>query len=384
MEHGSVKLLLLVVFCVSPWQVAATTTANGTGGGGRPRVPAVLVFGDSIVDTGNNNAVLTLTRSNFRPYGKDLNGGEPTGRFSNGRIPPDFLASRLGLKDLVPAYLGTDLTDGDLLTGVSFASAGSGYDPLTSTLVAVLPMQEQLNMFAEYKEKLAGIAGEAAAARIVSESLFLVCAGSDDIANNYYLAPVRPLQFDISSYVDFLANLASDFVKNLFMFSLFVLADVGSGTQQLHRQGARRIAVLGMPPIGCVPSQRRSVAVDAAGGGRECDAAQNRAARLFNAKLEQEIGCLRETLQLQSIGYVDIYGVLDDMIADPGKYGFDVSTRGCCGTGEFEVTLLCNQLTATTCADDRKFVFWDSFHPTERAYSIMVDYLYQRYVDKLL
>jgi phospholipase/lecithinase/hemolysin len=64
--------------------------------------------------------------------------------------------------------------------------------------------------------------------------------------------------------------------------------------------------------------------------------------------------------------------------------GFDVSTRGCCGTGEFEVTLLCNQLTATTCADDRKFVFWDSFHPTERAYSIMVDYLYQRYVDKLL
>ncbi len=114
---------------------------------------------------------------------------------------------------------------------------------------------------------------------------------------------------------------ASSPIQNLFMFSLFVLADVGSGTQQLHRQGARRIAVLGMPPIGCVPSQRRSVAVDAAGGGRECDAAQNRAARLFNAKLEQEIGCLRETLQLQSIGYVDIYGVLDDMIADPGKYG---------------------------------------------------------------
>ncbi len=97
MEHGSVKLLLLVVFCVSPWQVAATTTANGTGGGGRPRVPAVLVFGDSIVDTGNNNAVLTLTRSNFRPYGKDLNGGEPTGRFSNGRIPPDFLGQPIRL-----------------------------------------------------------------------------------------------------------------------------------------------------------------------------------------------------------------------------------------------------------------------------------------------
>jgi hypothetical protein len=46
-----------------------------------------------------------------------------------------YAASRLGLKDLVPAYLGTDLTDDDLLSGVSFASAGTGYDPLTSTLV---------------------------------------------------------------------------------------------------------------------------------------------------------------------------------------------------------------------------------------------------------
>ena len=33
---------------------------------------------------------------------------------------------------------------------------------------AVLPMQEELNMFAEYKEKLAGIVGEEAAAGIVS------------------------------------------------------------------------------------------------------------------------------------------------------------------------------------------------------------------------
>ncbi|KAF0922139.1 hypothetical protein E2562_027760 [Oryza meyeriana var. granulata] len=272
-------------------------------------------------------------------------------------------ASRLGLKELVPAYLGTDLTDDDLLTGVSFASAGTGYDPLTSTLVAVLPMEEELNMFVEYKEKLAGVAGDAAAARIVYESLFLVCAGTDDIANNYYLAPVRSLQYDIAAYVDFLTQIASDFIK------------------QLHRQGARRIAVLGMPPIGCVPSQR---SIAGGGLGRECDAARNRAAQLFNAKLEQEISCLQKTLQCQSIGYVDIYGILEDMITNPSKYGFDVSTRGCCGTGDFEVSLLCNQLTATTCADDRKYVFWDSFHPTERAYSIMVDYLYPRYVEKLL
>jgi hypothetical protein len=97
MEHGkAILLLLLLVLGVSPWQKTGGT-ANGTvaGGTGRPLVPAILVFGDSIVDTGNNNAVLTLTRSDFSPYGKDLNGGVPTGRFSNGRIPPDFLGACL-------------------------------------------------------------------------------------------------------------------------------------------------------------------------------------------------------------------------------------------------------------------------------------------------
>jgi hypothetical protein len=83
-------------------------------------------------------------------------------------------------------------------------------------------MQEELNMFAEYKEKLAGVVGDAAAAGIVAESLFLVCAGSDDIANNYYLAPVRPLQYDISAYVDFLVQQASDFMRVSFAVLLFI------------------------------------------------------------------------------------------------------------------------------------------------------------------
>jgi hypothetical protein len=57
-------------------------------------VPAVLVFGDSIVDTGNNNNNLrTTARCNFPPYGKDFKGGIPTGRFSNGKVPSDLLGT---------------------------------------------------------------------------------------------------------------------------------------------------------------------------------------------------------------------------------------------------------------------------------------------------
>ena len=39
-------------------------------------VPAVFVFGDSVVDTGNNNNRTTsFARSNFPPYGRDFQGG---------------------------------------------------------------------------------------------------------------------------------------------------------------------------------------------------------------------------------------------------------------------------------------------------------------------
>ena len=55
-------------------------------------VPAVFVFGDSIMDTGNNNKNLATTaRCNYPPYGKDFKGGIPTGRFSNGKVPSDFI-----------------------------------------------------------------------------------------------------------------------------------------------------------------------------------------------------------------------------------------------------------------------------------------------------
>jgi hypothetical protein len=54
-------------------------------------IPAVIIFGDSIVDTGNNNNLATIAKCNFPPYGKDFQGQIPTGRFSNGKVPPDLI-----------------------------------------------------------------------------------------------------------------------------------------------------------------------------------------------------------------------------------------------------------------------------------------------------
>lgn len=99
------------------------------------KIPAVIVFGDSSVDAGNNNAILTVLKSNFRPYGRDFEGGRPTGRFCNGRIPPDFISEAFGLKPAIPAYLDSMYDISDFASGVCFASAGTGYDNATSNVL---------------------------------------------------------------------------------------------------------------------------------------------------------------------------------------------------------------------------------------------------------
>lgn len=53
---------------------------------------AFFVFGDSLVDNGNNNYLVTTARANSPPYGIDYPTHRPTGRFSNGLNLPDIIS----------------------------------------------------------------------------------------------------------------------------------------------------------------------------------------------------------------------------------------------------------------------------------------------------
>ncbi|MQM15038.1 hypothetical protein Taro_047975 [Colocasia esculenta] len=63
----------------------------------RTAIRAMLVFGDSSVDSGNNNNLRTTFKANFLPYGRDFFRGHPSGRFSNGRLPTDFIGTLFSL-----------------------------------------------------------------------------------------------------------------------------------------------------------------------------------------------------------------------------------------------------------------------------------------------
>ncbi|GMN25832.1 hypothetical protein TIFTF001_001084 [Ficus carica] len=86
---------------------------------------AFFVFGDSLVDNGNNNFLATTARADNYPYGIDYPTHRPTGRFSNGLNIPDLISEAIGSESTLP-YLSPLLRGERLLVGANFASAGIG------------------------------------------------------------------------------------------------------------------------------------------------------------------------------------------------------------------------------------------------------------------
>ncbi|TYG75165.1 hypothetical protein ES288_D03G008100v1 [Gossypium darwinii] len=210
-------------------------------------------------------------------------------------------AEEFGVKESVPAYLDPKTQLQDLLTGVSFASGAAGYDPLTAKTANVIAMSGQLELFKECIKKIKGAVGEERAATIISKAIYIVCTGSNDISNTYFSTPFRRPHYDINGYAEFNARYANQFL------------------QDLYGLGARRIGLYGLPPIGCVPSQRTI------GGGknRDCYEAGNQLVIAYNTKLSGVIDSLKAvyTLPNTKLIFFDIFYPLLSIIQNPAKYG---------------------------------------------------------------
>lgn len=73
--------------------------------------PALFMFGDSLVDVGNNNHLkLSLAKADFPHNGVDFPGKKPTGRFSNGKNAADFLGNITKHQTLILKILNSTLS----------------------------------------------------------------------------------------------------------------------------------------------------------------------------------------------------------------------------------------------------------------------------------
>lgn len=82
----------------------------------------------------------------------------------------------------------------------------------------------------------------------------------------------------------------------------------------MHRVGGSRFAVMGMPPIGCLPL------VKTMKGVTTCVDSLNRVATTFNSKLKAQLSALKTTLGIRA-AYGDIYDVFSSAIKTPTKFG---------------------------------------------------------------
>ncbi|RXH82522.1 hypothetical protein DVH24_036863 [Malus domestica] len=169
---------------------------------------AFFVFGDSLVDNGNNNYLATTARADSPPYGIDYPTGRPTGRFSNGMNIPDFISQQLGAEPTLP-YLSPELTGQKLLVGANFASAGIGILNDTGIqFINIIRMTRQFDYFQQYQQRLSSLIGPQRTKQLVNQALVLLTVGGNDFVNNYYLVPfsARSRQFALPDYVKYLIS----------------------------------------------------------------------------------------------------------------------------------------------------------------------------------
>ncbi|XP_021833180.1 GDSL esterase/lipase 1-like [Prunus avium] len=142
---------------------------------------AMFIFGDSVFDVGNNNYMNSTTsfQAIFFPYGETFF-SYPTGRFSDGRLIPDFIAEYAKLP-YSPPFLQPGLNN--YTYGVNFASAGAG--SLAETHQGyVIDLKTQLCQFKKVVKQLRHKLGHAEAKTFLSKAVYLISIG-----NNDYFAP---------------------------------------------------------------------------------------------------------------------------------------------------------------------------------------------------
>ncbi|KAL5711723.1 hypothetical protein ACHQM5_013977 [Ranunculus cassubicifolius] len=311
---------------------------------------AFFVFGDSLVDNGNNNYLITTARADNYPYGIDYPTHRATGRFSNGFNIPDLISQAIGEEATLP-YLSPQLRGQKLLVGANFASAGIGILNDTGVqFVNIIRITRQLQYFQQYQQRVSALIGSSQTKRLVNQALVLMTLGGNDFVNNYYLIPfsARSRQFALPDYVRFLI---SEYRKILL---------------KLHDLGARRVLVTGTGPMGCVPAE---LAQRSTNGG--CSVELQRAAGLFNPQLVQMINQINSQLGSNVFIAANSNQMHINFIANPQQYGFVTARVACCGQGPYNGIGLCTP-ASNLCRNRDQYAFWDPFHPSEKANKIIV------------
>ncbi|KAK3423984.1 hypothetical protein EUGRSUZ_F00745 [Eucalyptus grandis] len=370
-------------------------------------VPALFVFGDSIMDVGNNNDLpLSVARAILPYYGVDFPTKKPNGRFSNGKNSADFIAEKLGLPTS-PPYLISNSSQSNssspFLTGVSFASGGAGiFDGTDEKLQQSIPLKDQVELYRGVHDDLVQHMGSSGAQKHVAKSLFLIGIGSNDIFDYVKSSDLRK-QHTPQQYVDLMVSslkgslkgtyipLKSALITAMFCVNLVLwLPKVAfpdffffffsfSFRETLNSRGS--VSTVTMRASSCSRGSRRSDALRHRGLGTRTHRASATRTRIpgvacITRRSLAMMKGLKSELGDISYSYLDIYNVVLGFIQNPSAYGFTEVKTACCGLGDLRAQIPCLPISQL-CSNRRDHVFWDLVHPTEATDRMLIDIVFR-------
>ncbi|KAH6825567.1 hypothetical protein C2S53_016373 [Perilla frutescens var. hirtella] len=331
MSHSNITIIcffLLLNLVVFPFAAAV----------GEAQFPCFFIFGDSMVDNGNNNYLHTAAKVNYLPYGIDFPAG-PTGRFTNGRNAADVIAQLLGFDKSIPPF--ANATNEDILGGVNYGSGGAGIlDDSGSVFGDVVSMNEQLTNHEVAISRLAALLGsKSAAKKHLKSCLYYVGMGNNDYLGNY-----------LPKYY------ASTTQYTPKQFATVAIKQYAKQLRRLYYNGARKVAVIAPGKLGCVPQQ---LSTYGATEGSICVETSNDIVQIFNEKLELLINDLNKRLPNANFLYTAD-------VPDQGAYANMTNlTEPCCPVSTESLGHCV--VGSIPCSNRDEYYFWDSYHPTEAA-----------------
>ncbi|RAL37070.1 hypothetical protein DM860_003992 [Cuscuta australis] len=297
----------------------------------------MFVFGDSYADTGNTpNGSACWTE----PYGITFP-GKPSGRFSDGRVLTDFIATYLGIESPPPYRrrrrrwnVGGSKKVKD---GVNFAYGGTG---VFTTVLGGPNMSTQLDEFQ----------------RLVEQNVYT----KRDLSSS--LAHVSVAGNDYTTY-----DLNDDPQKNITDYAESVVSEIVVNLKRLHELGVGRVSVINVPPFGCLPKNATTSAL--------CNDTINSSSELHNRLLKSAVEKLNsDTRRGRSTFLIlDLYSAFMSALRGKKSSSFDKGLGECCrgttsGSSCGDVDRDSGTKKYVVCEDPKRSFFWDTVHPSQQGW----------------
>nr|GLL45918.1 GDSL esterase/lipase At1g29670-like [Ipomoea trifida] len=314
---------------------------------GEPQVPCYFIFGDSLVDNGNNNNLSTKAKANYPPYGIDFPDG-PTGRFTNGRNIADFLVELLGFTNARPPFAAaTTTSEEEIMKGVNYASGAGGVLERTGKYLGDRHSFERQLRFHNATVSRIGLHVQnlSLARTHLRKCLYSVGLGSNDYLHEFLGAAKFPaIRQPLYTPQRFASILIKQYAKHL---------------RTLYGLGARKVAVFGIGKLGCIPGMIKH---DENGSSISCADSVNDAVEKFDNKLKILIHKLNRNLSGAKFIFLNMTSISHQ---DLPALGISIVDKPCCKVSTTVVLKGQCEPNVEPCSNRGAYMFWDNYHPSQ-------------------